>query len=89
MIDNLIPLLGISTEHLKMSLSLVNSYTLIYPEYFAEQFGSTVARELNSTISDMRAEGVAMILRSVETILRTSPVHGPGAVKPIIGKIFK
>jgi hypothetical protein len=89
MVDNLIPLLGISTEHLKMSLSLINSYCLVYSEFFAERFGAAVAGELNSTLSDMRAEGVAMILRSIEMILRTSPTHGPTAIKSIVGKIFR
>jgi hypothetical protein len=89
LVNNLIPLLGISTEHLKMSLSLVNSYCLIYPELFAERFGALVCTELNSTIGDMRAEGIIMILRTIEVILRTSPIHGPPAVKPIVGKIFK
>ena len=72
-----------------MALTLVNSYCLIYPESFAERFGALVCTELNSAISDMRAEGVALVLRSVETMLRTSPTHGPHATKPIIGKIFK
>jgi len=89
LVDNLIPLLSISTEHMKMSLSLVNSYALIYPESFAEKFGGIVCTELNSSIGDMRAEGIAMVLRCVETLLRTSPTHGPHSVKPIVGKVFQ
>jgi hypothetical protein len=88
-VDNLIPLLAISTEYMKMSLSLVNSYALIYPESFAEKFGSVVCSELNSALGDLRAEGIGMVLRCIETILRTSPTHGPHSVKPIIGKIFQ
>lgn len=89
LVSNLIPLLTISTEHLKMSVTLVNCYALVYPEIFAEQFGSLVCTELNSSMGDMRAEGITMVLRGVETILRTSPSNGPNAVKPIIGKIFQ
>lgn len=87
--DNLIPLLSISTEHLKMSVALVNSYSIIYPEYFTEKYGVLICTELNSSMSDMRAEGIAMVLRCVETFLRTSPINGPNAIRPMIGKIFQ
>ncbi|CAL8143654.1 unnamed protein product [Orchesella dallaii] len=89
LVDNLIPLLTISTEHLKPSVALVNCYALVYPEVFAERFGALVCAELNSSINDMRVEGITMVLRGVETLLRTSPTSGPHAVKPIIGKIFQ
>ncbi|XP_035704828.1 importin-11 isoform X2 [Folsomia candida] len=89
LVDNLIPLLSISSEHLKMSVSLVNSYAIIYPEYFTEKYGSIICTELSSSISDMRAEGVATVLRCMETFLRTSPINGPTAIRPIIGKIFQ
>jgi hypothetical protein len=72
-----------------MTLSIVNSYALIYPESFAEKFGQIVFSELNSSMGDMRAEGVGMVLRSVETVIRTSPTQGPHAIKPIVGKIFQ
>lgn len=72
-----------------MSVSLVNCYALVYPEVFAERFGSMVCTELNSSISDMRVEGITMVLRGVESLLRTSPTNGPHAVKPIIGRIFQ
>lgn len=72
-----------------MSVALVNCYALVYPEVFAERFGAVVCTELNSSISDMRVEGITMVLRGVETLLRTSPNNGPHAVKPIIGKIFQ
>jgi hypothetical protein len=89
LVDNLIPLLSISTEHMKMSIALVNSFSIIYPEFFAEKYGSIVCAELNSAMSDMRAEGIAMVLRCVETFLRTSPINGPISIKPIVGKIFQ
>jgi len=89
LVDNLIPLLAMSTEHLKMSLTIVNSYALIYPESFALKYGPVVFSELNTAMGDMRAEGVGMVLRCVETILRTSPTQGPLSIKPLVGKIFQ
>lgn len=72
-----------------MSIALVNSYSIIYPEFFSEKYGNVICAELNTSMSDMRAEGIAMVLRCVETFLRTSPVSGPSAIKPIVGKIFQ
>jgi len=74
---------------MKQSLALVNAYSLLYPEAFAEKFGSHICTELNSSISELRAEGVTMVLRTVELMLRSSPTHGPLAVKPILGKVFQ
>lgn len=53
-----------------------------------EKYGSAICAELNSSVGDLRAEGVALVLRVVETFLRTSPINGPNAIKPIVGKIL-
>ena len=48
----------------------------------------TIVKELANSVTDMKAEGVSVVMRAVENILRTSPINGPEAVKPILKRIF-
>ncbi|CAH0385174.1 unnamed protein product [Bemisia tabaci] len=71
---NMPPLLTeASTEHLKICLLIVQAYVILAPEQFLKVCGEKVVESLMYILTDLKTEGVVMVLRVYEMFLRVNP----------------
>nr|XP_023029960.1 importin-11 [Leptinotarsa decemlineata] len=87
--NNMPPLLEYSTETLRQSLVICLVHLLLAPELVMRTSGIQIMQVCAGLISDLKNEGVVMLMRLVETFIRASPVLGAETVLPILPKIFE
>lgn len=87
--DNMLPLMEISSENLRLCLQITTAYTLLCPQQFLSKYGSRLIESFNSMLTDMKSEGTVLVLRSVEMIMRVLPVEGANLVQPLIPGFVK
>ena len=54
-----------------------------------QAFSETMASSLASLLSDLKDEGLVLVLRNVEMVLRAFPVEGPHVFRDLLPSIFK
>ncbi|XP_066986451.1 importin-11 [Macrobrachium rosenbergii] len=87
--DNMLPLLELSTENLRLCLQITTAYTLLCPQQFFTKYGSRLIECFNSMLKDMKSEGIVLVLRSVEMMLRVQPVEGSTLIQPLLPSVMK
>lgn len=69
--------------------SIIQAYILLGPEVYLQQHGAKILDACTYLLSDLRSEGVVMIMRLFESILRSSGNFGVELLKPALPTIFK
>ncbi|XP_075209818.1 importin-11-like [Lycorma delicatula] len=87
--DNMPPLLDGSVEYLKISLYIIQAYTLLGPEEFLQVYGEVVVRICMYLLSDVRPEGIIMIMRVLELCLKVKPTQAVVLIKPALPGILQ
>ncbi|KAG5887314.1 hypothetical protein JTB14_006458 [Gonioctena quinquepunctata] len=87
--NNMPPLLDYSTENLRQCLLICLVHLLLAPEAVMRTNGLQVIKVCDGLMSDLKNEGVVMLMRLVETFIRASPVLGTETVLLILPKIFE
>ncbi|XP_071542767.1 importin-11-like [Panulirus ornatus] len=87
--DNMLPLLEISSENLRLCLQITTAYTLLCPQQFLSKYGSRLIETFSSLLTDMKNEGMVLVLRAVEMILRVLPSEGASLVQPLLPSMIK
>lgn len=87
--DNMLPLLEISSENLRLCLQITTAYTLLCPQQFFSKYGSRLIETFSSLLTDMKNEGMVLVLRAVEMILRVLPSEGASLVQPLLPSMIK
>lgn len=82
--DNMLPLLELSTENLRLCLQIATAYTLLCPQQFLAKYGQQLVEIFRSILTDMKSDGVVLVMRSVEMMLRVSPNDAATLIQPLL-----
>lgn len=87
--NNMPTLLDYSSENLRSCLCIVQAHILLAPEQTLKTQGMPTIMACDGLLSDLRSEGVVMLMRIVETCLRAAPTVAVETIKPILPKIIE
>ncbi|XP_060524948.1 importin-11 [Cylas formicarius] len=87
--NNMPTLLDYSTENLRACLYICLVHLLLAPELVMRSQGTQIITVCDSLMSDLKNEGVMMIMRLIDTFIRAIPVLGAETVLPILPRILK
>ncbi|XP_012942542.1 importin-11 isoform X2 [Aplysia californica] len=86
--DNMPPLLELGTENLRVCLKIIQCYVLLGMRDFMQTYSEVLASSLRSLMTDIRTEGIVLILRSVEVVLKAFPQEGPPVFQSMLPGIL-
>ncbi|XP_052792511.1 importin-11-like [Mya arenaria] len=81
---NMKNLLEISTENLRMCLKVIEDYLILEPTKFMECYSTVLVDSLSSLVTDLRPEGVILVLTVVELVFKVFPSQGPQVFAPML-----
>ncbi len=71
--SNIPPILELSSENLRTMIYIVQAYVVIAPSEFVAACGGIVGNPLHEQYGDLQDEGVLMILRLLDLVLKIGP----------------
>ncbi|CAG5125622.1 unnamed protein product, partial [Candidula unifasciata] len=74
----------LGTENLRVCLKIIQCYVLLGSRDFMQVYSEAVATCLLSLMTDIRTEGMVLILRLVELILKAFPNEGPSVFQAML-----
>lgn len=86
---NMPPLLENNIENLRTCFYIIQANILLAPEEFLKIYGEVIISTCSGMLSDIRLEGIAMIMQLVELCLRAAPSISVELVKPMLPRIFE
>lgn len=78
-----------TSENLNTVICIMQAYILLDPQVYLEKYGAKVVSCCTYLMTDMRPEGIAMILKLYEAILRSLPEIGLQLIKPALYDVFE
>lgn len=87
--DNMSQLIDGSSEYLQICLYIIQAYTLLGPDEFLQVYGEIVVRMCMYLLTDMRAEGIVMIMKVLELCLKVKPAQSVHLIKPALPGILQ
>lgn len=85
----LFPLFELGSENLKLCFQIVQAYVLLFPKDFLQTYGERLVKATTDLIVDLNREGILMIMRMVELVIRVFPEEGPQLFYPILVHALK
>lgn len=86
---NLILNLENTSENLRTALYIIQSYILLNPSVYLYRHGKEVIKCCTYLLSDMRPEGVLMVMKLFEDCLRSKSDYAMELLRPAMVDIFK
>ncbi|ESO88153.1 hypothetical protein LOTGIDRAFT_219538 [Lottia gigantea] len=77
----------LGTENLRICLKVIEAYILLGPHEFMQAYSGVLVPSFSSLMTDIRAEGLVMILRVIEVVFKTFPTEGPQVFQPILNGV--
>lgn len=87
--SNVLPIIEGSSENLRTCLYIIQSNILLNPEVYLQRYGKDVVNTCGYLLSDLRPDGIVMIMKLFEAYLRSKPDYGIELLKPVLPDIFK
>lgn len=87
--SNMWSLMEYSTETLRQCLIICLVHLLLDPQLVMRTQGVRIMQVCDSLMSDLKNEGIVVLMRLVETFLRASPLLGAETALPILPRIFE
>lgn len=78
-----------SSEHLRTVICIMQAYILLDPHMYLEKYGAKVVACCTYLMADMRPDGIVMILKLFEAILRAMPEEGLQLIQPALVGVFE
>jgi len=78
-----------SSEQLRTCLYIIQSYILLNPDIYLQRFGKAVVTTCAYLLTDLRPEGIGVVMKLFEAFLRSKPDYGIELLKPILPDIFR
>ncbi|KAK3096574.1 hypothetical protein FSP39_001428 [Pinctada imbricata] len=75
--NNMPALLELGTENLRICLKVIERYLLLCPQEFMHYYSRDLTSSLQSLTTDIRTEGLLMILKVIELVFKTFPTEAP------------
>ncbi|XP_071793887.1 importin-11-like [Asterias amurensis] len=86
---NMTPLLELGSENLKTCFQIITAYVLLGPNEFMQSYSCAVYAGCVSLLESVRPEGIVIVLKLVETILKVFPTEGPQIFRQLLPKILQ
>ncbi|XP_037946692.1 importin-11 [Teleopsis dalmanni] len=86
---NLLPIIEMSSENLRIVLILIQAYILLDAISFLEQHGNQFISFCMRMFDDLRAEGIILMLKVFEICLKCDAQYGLVLIRPALPYIFK
>lgn len=78
-----------SSEYIRTVFSIIQAYILLDAEGYLQQHGKKIVDVCMYLLTDLRSEGIVMVMRLFESILKSTGCNGIELVKPALPYIFK
>lgn len=78
-----------STENIRTCFSIMQAYILLNAQIYLQQYGKAIVETCMYQLSDLRSEGIVMIMRLFESILRSTSNFGVELLRPVLPDVFK
>lgn len=78
-----------SSEYIRTVFSIIQAYILLNPEVYLQQHGKKIVETCMYLLTDLRSEGVVMVMRLFESMLRSTGNNGVELIKSALPNIFK
>ncbi|KAK7116601.1 hypothetical protein V1264_002257 [Littorina saxatilis] len=85
---NMPQLLEVSTENLRLCLKITQIYVLLGARDFMQEYSSVLVSSLAHLMTDLKAEGIMLILRLMELVLKAFPAEGPHVFMPMLPSVL-
>lgn len=86
---NLLSIIETTSENLRTSLYIIQSYILLNPSAFLYRHGKDIVKCCQYLLSDMRSEGTVMVMKLYEDCLRCKPDIALELLRPALPNIFR
>ncbi|KAK3911749.1 Importin-11 [Frankliniella fusca] len=86
--QNMPPLIESSTENLRICLEITQAYVVLSPECFLKVYGDTMLKSCLYMLTDLRPEGINIILKHFELSLRAAPLLSCEMLRPFIPQVL-
>lgn len=67
----------------------MQAYILLNAEIYLQQYGKDIVKTCMCLLTDLRSEGIVMVMRLFESILRSSSHFGVKLLRPALPEVFK
>lgn len=78
-----------TSENIRTVFSIIQAYILLDSEVYLQQHGKKIVETCMYLLTDLRSEGIVMVMRLFESILRSTGNHGIELLRPALPIIFK
>lgn len=78
-----------SSEYIRTAFSIIQAYILLDAQIYLQQHGKKIVETCMYLLTDLRSEGIVMVMRLFESILRSTGIFGVELMKPALPNIFK
>lgn len=77
-----------TSEHLQLVICIMQAYILLDPHVYLGKYGAKVVECCCYLMKDMRPDGIVLILKLFEAIVRALPDEGLQLIRPALVDIF-
>lgn len=78
-----------SSEYIRTVFSIIQAYILLSPDVYLQQHGKKIVETCMYLLTDLRSEGVVMVMRLFESMLRSTGNNGVELLRSALPYIFK
>ncbi|XP_064620355.1 importin-11-like [Lineus longissimus] len=86
---NMPELLELGTENLRTCLKIIESYLYLSPKEFLGAYSASLLESLRSLTTDIRPEGLVMVMKIVELVFRLFPVEGAQIFQSLLPSVLQ
>lgn len=86
---HLVPVMDRNSEHLQITMKIIESYVLLAGAAFLQLHSTSVVHILNNVIGNVKEKGMMCTLAIVEMLIQCFPTDAPGLLEGILQKLLK
>lgn len=86
---NLLPIIEQSSENMRTVLFVIKSYIFLDGNAYLSKFGNELVSCCYTLLNDLRPDGIVLIMKVFETIIRSDVASGVNILRPVLPYIFK
>lgn len=86
---NLLQIIKQSSENMRTVLFIIKSYIFLDGNAYLSKFGNELVNVCFTLLNDLRPDGIVLIMKVFETIIRSDVASGVNILRPVLPHIFK
>lgn len=87
--SNLLPIIEQSSENARTVLFIIKSYIYLDGNAYLSKFGNELVSCCSTLLEDLRTDGILLIMKVFETIIRSDVASGLTILRPVLPHIFE